>query len=256
MKKITLLFCLLNGLIVFGQTPSYSFVSKELHYISSTDTAIIQKRKNGIDFSEVQFFDLQGKPLEKFAALMKLQDKINTTADYFINDKIEIKTMVVRPSSAEESSAAMFSETPIKEKFIAMPAPNFSVKLINDESFVFDATKNTDLIVLNFWFVSCAPCKAEMPELNKLAEKYKGQQVKFLAITYDDKKAVKKFLTSTKFNYLMGVAAEETNEKFAMSTFPTNIIIDQKGVIIFRETGFVDDIFNMMDKVIAENLKK
>ena len=37
------------------------------------------------------------------------------------------------------------------------------------------------IVVFNFWFINCPPCKREIPELNKLVEKYK--EVVVLAIT-------------------------------------------------------------------------
>jgi len=50
------------------------------------------------------------------------------------------------------------------------------------------------IIVLNFWFIDCAPCRMEMPDLNDLVEKYKGNDsVLFIAVALDTRSDIKDF---------------------------------------------------------------
>jgi thiol-disulfide isomerase/thioredoxin len=48
------------------------------------------------------------------------------------------------------------------------------------------SSKDT-LYIINFWATWCAPCVAELPEFNKLAIYYEGQQVKILMVSLDFK---------------------------------------------------------------------
>ncbi|RZK50337.1 MAG: TlpA family protein disulfide reductase, partial [Pedobacter sp.] len=58
------------------------------------------------------------------------------------------------------------------------------------------------IVVLNFWFINCPPCKQEIPELNKLQAKFKDSaNVLFLGIALDEKYDLKEFLKTTPFNY-------------------------------------------------------
>ncbi len=58
------------------------------------------------------------------------------------------------------------------------------------------------VIVLNFWFIACKPCVAEMPMLNDMVQQYKDKpEVVFLALSFDKCDQVKQFLEKTKFNY-------------------------------------------------------
>ena len=42
-----------------------------------------------------------------------------------------------------------------------------------------------ELLVINFWYINCGPCIAEMPYLNDLVETYKDEKIKFLALSFD-----------------------------------------------------------------------
>jgi len=51
------------------------------------------------------------------------------------------------------------------------------------------------ILVLNFWFINCPPCRMEMPELSKLADTYRADSsIVFLAIALDKKNDLEDFL--------------------------------------------------------------
>lgn len=47
------------------------------------------------------------------------------------------------------------------------------------------------IIVLNFWFINCRPCRLEMPELNNLVDSFKNDDIIFAAIGLDQENAIK-----------------------------------------------------------------
>jgi thiol-disulfide isomerase/thioredoxin len=93
------------------------------------------------------------------------------------------------------------------------------------------------VVALNFWFVECKPCIMEMPELNELVEEFKGKEVVFLAIAVNDQKQLKKFLKTTDFNYKVIASGQSVSDSYGIKGFPTNIIIDQNGLIQYASTG-------------------
>ncbi|MDH7445241.1 TlpA family protein disulfide reductase [Aquimarina sp. 2201CG14-23] len=90
--------------------------------------------------------------------------------------------------------------------------------------------------LLNFWFTSCKPCIDEMPELNKLKEHF-GNRVNFVAVTFESKEKVEKFLKKHDFDFKQVVDAKEYTDALEMNDFPKNIILDQNGLIKSIESG-------------------
>jgi thiol-disulfide isomerase/thioredoxin len=48
--------------------------------------------------------------------------------------------------------------------------------------------------IINFWFISCPPCVAEIPGFNVIVEKYGKDQINYIAIGRDRKKDIQEFL--------------------------------------------------------------
>ena len=77
----------------------------------------------------------------------------------------------------------------------------------------------------------------EMPELNELVEEFKGKEVVFLAIAINNQKQLKKFLKTTDFNYKVFSSGQSVSDSYGIKGFPTNVIIDQNGLIQYASTG-------------------
>ena len=88
---------------------------------------------------------------------------------------------------------------------------------------------------VNFWSVTCGPCIVEIPQLNELFQKYKGE-VLFLGISPDSKDQIKKFLAKTKFDFTV-ISDPKVFEKYHIDGYPKNLFIDQNGNVIVTKEG-------------------
>lgn len=138
--------------------------------------------------------------------------------------------------------------------------PEFKMKDMNGKTW--DTKDLQDkIVVMNFWFVECMPCIAEMPALNKLVEKYKGNdKVVFLSISSSNTNKIKDFLATKSFTY-NHIAKEESKAywlDWEIEACPQNTIA-ANGKVIFTFTGGISDenyMFNLLDKHIAKSLSK
>ena len=115
-------------------------------------------------------------------------------------------------------------------------APDFDVKTLEGEKIRLSDLAGK-VVVLNFWFIGCAPCRVEMSGLNELKEELTGKDVVFIAFALDSAEALKKFLETTVFKYLVIPKAGEIAELYGAEAYPTHIIINKKGEIEYRLTG-------------------
>lgn len=119
----------------------------------------------------------------------------------------------------------------------------------------FDLKVDKDKIyVINFWFINCPPCKAEIPELNELVLKYKdNKDVVFIAIALDEKFELKEFLKTNPFLYNI-VDGKYYAQKYGVKSYPTHVVVGKDGLIKFNTMGLASNTISWIDKTIKEQL--
>jgi thiol-disulfide isomerase/thioredoxin len=116
-------------------------------------------------------------------------------------------------------------------------APAFVVTALSGKRYDAAALRGK-VVALNFWFIGCTPCKAEMPGLNQLVADFKGQDVIFLAFALDPAADLRDFLKKTVFNYeVIPDAGALAEEQFKIFAYPTHIIINRAGAVEAVMTG-------------------
>ncbi|MFL5811823.1 MAG: TlpA family protein disulfide reductase [Flavisolibacter sp.] len=111
------------------------------------------------------------------------------------------------------------------------------------------------IIVLNFWFINCAPCRSEIPELNKLVDSFvTNEKVIFLAVALDAKPDLNSFLKRTPFNYDIIDNGRFITEQYGIKSFPTHVIIDTEKKVYFHTMGLAPNTVFWLKKSINELL--
>jgi len=122
-----------------------------------------------------------------------------------------------------------------------LAAPAFNLTSLDGKIFEL-ASLRGKVVVFNFWFAGCVPCVAEMPKLNELVEKFKDDDVVFIAPTWDSKTVLQTFLKNHTFKYNIVPSAMSLIVKTYSSgtgdvVMPTSIVIDKEGNIHTRIAG-------------------
>ncbi len=133
------------------------------------------------------------------------------------------------------------------------PIADFSVVDINGVTHTKESLSGK-ILVINFWFKDASPCKAEIPELNKLVKKYKSKNVVFLAPTYDPEFDVKEFLKKNPFNYTICTDVDQMIIDMKISKYPTHVVVDKQGIVQFVTIGQTDHIYDQIDFQITNLL--
>ena len=127
------------------------------------------------------------------------------------------------------------------------PAPDFRFPLIDGRSFRLSKHRGK-VVWLAIWRVGCPPCRREIPELNRIREKYSADDVVVVAANIRDRKEkVEEFLRENDITFpIMHDTSEEAFDTFyrmyqtvpGMSAVPMHYILDREGAVV---TGFYRD---------------
>ncbi len=160
--------------------------------------------------------------------------------------------------AAEGGEGDLFSKTRINPIKGDKKAPDFSLKDLTGKKVEIKDYKGK-IIFLNFWATWCGPCKEEMPSLEVLHEKFKGEKFVLLTVSvdYEGLKPVQEFLN--KQHYTFPVLLDPNGEildLFEVKGIPTTFIIDKKGRVIGRAIGPRDwksqEVFSLINLLIGK----
>ena len=116
-------------------------------------------------------------------------------------------------------------------------APAFTLPDYPDRKNVSLADYRGRVVLINFWYPSCGPCRGEFPTLQRVLEQYKdrGFEILSLNVLPEEHEFVMPYLTKNRFTF----RALETTTDWAEKTYnargyPTNLLVDRDGRIVFR----------------------
>ena len=128
-------------------------------------------------------------------------------------------------------------------RFVRNPdaAPEFKLDSIDGKPLTL-ASAHGKVVLLNFWATWCGPCRAEIPDLIALQQKYKDQlQIIGLTVDDDDVAFVKQVVAKTRINYPVAMSTPEVRVQYGgVAALPTSFVLDTQGRIVQKHEGLRD----------------
>lgn len=121
------------------------------------------------------------------------------------------------------------------------PAPQFELSSLEGQRLKLSDFHGR-VVLLNFWATCCGPCRAEIPELNKLQRDFEASGLAVVGVSWDDSAAgVREFQKEIRQDYTVLLGGEDAQGKFeAIRSLPTTYVIDRQGRIRQRIIGARD----------------
>lgn len=123
-------------------------------------------------------------------------------------------------------------------------APDFTLPTLDGKTFTLsDCFKDQpSVVVMDIWATWCPPCRAEIPYLIDLQNKYQSnKEINIVGVSVDQEKSkVADFAKSQGINYTIALdsGGSKVGSSYKVNGIPTTLIIDKKGVIRYVHSGF------------------
>jgi peroxiredoxin len=117
---------------------------------------------------------------------------------------------------------------------VGQPLPGYRFTDITGKTYTPASTRG-QVLVLKCWFISCAGCVKEFPEVNALVAKYRSnKEVLFVSLTTDDAAPLRKFLQQKPLRYaVVPHMMAYMQEKLKVNGYPTHVVVGRDGRIAY-----------------------
>lgn len=135
------------------------------------------------------------------------------------------------------------------------PAPDFTLKTADDKNFTLSSLRGK-YVVLDFWGSWCGWCIKGIPKMKRYYDRYKSK-LEIVGIDCND--TPERWLAAVEEHRLPWInvrnpkdvpAAEDISVEYAVSGYPTKVIIGPDGLIIGKYAGEGPDFYEALHKTI------
>ncbi|WDT76921.1 MAG: TlpA disulfide reductase family protein [Candidatus Manganitrophus sp.] len=134
-------------------------------------------------------------------------------------------------------------------------APGFSLPAPQEGKVSLEEFKGK-VVLINFWASWCTPCQEELPELQKIYQKYQERGFEVIGINIDKKQVnAEKLIQRFNLTFPVGLDPESsTIREYKGRSMPMSYLIDRQGAIRELFFGFNRKKLAGMEKSIVEAL--
>ena len=93
------------------------------------------------------------------------------------------------------------------------------------------------ILFINFWGVSCVPCRAEFPSLAAIYGEYADRDVEFLHVGLDEERKLKEYLNEHPPEFPIYLARGDIPATFRSGMVASKFIVDREGRIAYTHLG-------------------
>lgn len=160
------------------------------------------------------------------------------------NENTNVDNKEIEENNSENSDDNTKEDNPESTKL----APDFELETLDGTKLKLSDLKGKN-VILNFWATWCGFCVVEMPDLQKLNDKYKDEDLVVLAINVgESKETVQKFMEENELNLLILLDEDSSvANTYGVRSFPSTLSVNKEGEIV---TGYVGMMtYDLMEKL-------
>jgi peroxiredoxin len=141
-------------------------------------------------------------------------------------------------------SAVVFS-FPVIAGEIAGEAPDFTLQSREGGQVSLSELRG-DVVMINFWATWCGPCRAEMPHLEALHQRYSDLGFTLLGVNVEeDSRLSDQFLAETPVSFdILFDPHNGVSELYDVVAMPSTVLVDREGNMRFIHHGYKEGYEN------------
>jgi thiol-disulfide isomerase/thioredoxin len=123
---------------------------------------------------------------------------------------------------------------------VGAPAPEIQVDSLGGKPIAL-ADYRGKVVLLDVWASWCGPCKQELPMLDDMAKRLRGEGVEVLAVSIDQERANLTHFLKARPRWALTIAHDPRGaiaDRLGPDKMPTSYIIDRQGIIRYVNSGF------------------
>jgi peroxiredoxin len=126
---------------------------------------------------------------------------------------------------------------------VGRPAPAYRAVSARGDSVSLEALRGKP-VLLNVWATWCRPCRDEIPELQRLYERYRDRGLEVIGVSVDaagDDAAIRDFMRRYGMTYpVWRDPGEGVSATFLILGVPATFLVDRGGVLRWKKTGPIE----------------
>ena len=132
-------------------------------------------------------------------------------------------------------------------------APEFQLQQINRQTISL-ADLRGHPVVLIFWTSWCSICKAEAPEVNRLARRHRASGIQLLGINIrESEKRTREGIKDFRIRYSVARDADASvARRYQVTATPTVIFIDAQGTVSYRGNRLPEDYDRRLEALLGQ----
>ena len=129
----------------------------------------------------------------------------------------------------------------------------FTTTDMNGGEVSFEDYRDSKVIMFNMWEPWCGPCRSELPDLQKLYDRYKDDGLTIVGV-YSDTDGLEDIVSENNIKYPM-IRFCDAFEKFQTGYVPTTFFTDSKGNVLSEESYIGSKSYEEWESIILSYLQ-
>lgn len=177
-------------------------------------------------------YDKLGRHDEADGVYQRLIDHSKYGSSSYANDAK--RTLALDRASRNGDIPSNRFQMPDPGELVGKPAIEFHVKDVKGGDLSLEQHRGK-VVLLDFWAVWCAPCRAETPHLKKAYEEFKNREFEIIGISLDHEKSkLLAYIEEQEIawpQFLNETGENDIAQKYKVMAIPQAFLIDHEGVI-------------------------